>query len=102
MELLLFVLIAGAAGYFIAGSRLSKPIDVTAEKVADTTRAAAGNVENWFSRTFRQERKPKDELLEAEVKPASREETAVEAAPAAKQTSRRKSESAPSEDMAEG
>ena len=101
MELLLFVLIAGAAGYFIAGSRLSKPIDDTAEKVADTTRAAAGNVESWFSRTFRQEKKPKDKVLEAEVKSSLKQETAAEAAPAARQPSRRKSENASSEDLTE-
>jgi len=86
MELILLVVIAGIVGYLLAGSRLSKPIDQAGEKVADTTRSAAGSVEGWFSRTFRRGRKPKDEVVEAEAKPTE------EATPAAKQSSRRRDE----------
>ena len=53
MELLVLVIIAGVVGYFLAGSRFSKPIDDTTGKVADTTRDLAGKTEGWFSRTFK-------------------------------------------------
>lgn len=121
MQLLILVLIAGVVGYFLAKSRLSKPIDDTTGKVADGTRKAASSAEGWFSRTFRRDRKPKDEVVEAQAKPAKssaaaeaapkeqaaptkqtapKEQTAsttqeaptTQAAPAAKQSSRRHSE----------
>ncbi len=94
MQLLLFVLIAGVVGYFLAKSRLSKPIDSTAGKVADGTRKAASSTEGWFSRTFRRDRKPKDEVVEAEAKPAEAS-VVEEAATATKQSSRRHSEDEP-------
>jgi hypothetical protein len=86
MELILLIVIAGIVGYLLAGSRLSKPIDQAGEKVADTTRNAAGSVESWFGRTFRRGKKPKDEVVEADARPSE------EAMPAAKQPSRRKDE----------
>jgi hypothetical protein len=96
MELLVFVLIAGVAGYLLAGSRFSKPIDQSAQKVADTTKKAAkttggwfSNAGGWISRTLGLGKKPQNEVVDvAEVKDPS-----AEAAPAAaKQPSRRKSE----------
>ena len=93
MELLVFVLIAGVAGYLLARSRFSKPIDQSAQKVADTTKEAAkttggwlSSTGDWFKKTFKLAKKPQDEVVDvAEAKP--------EAAPAAaKQPSRRKGE----------
>ncbi len=49
MELLVFVLIAGVVGYLLAGSRFSKPIDQSAQKVADTTKKAAKTTGGWLS-----------------------------------------------------
>jgi hypothetical protein len=92
MELLVLMIVAGVVGYLIAGTRFRKPIDDTAEKVADSTRSAAGNVEGWFSRTFRREKKPKEEVLDAEGKAASPAEPVEATQPAAKQTSRRRGE----------
>jgi hypothetical protein len=116
MELIILILIAGVAGYLLAGSRLSKPIDDTTDKVTGATRNAAENVEGWFSRTFRREKKPKEEVVEAKAKPKSADKPAVgnkstaatkpaaeskpaaedkpveDAKPAAKQSSRRRSE----------
>jgi hypothetical protein len=86
MQLLLFILVAGVVGYLLARSRLSKPIDDTTEKVADTTRKAAEGAESWITRSLRREKKPEDEVVEGEAKPI---ETAP---PAAKQSSRRRTE----------
>ena len=101
MELLIFVLIAGVAGYLLAGSRLSKPIDQSAQKVADTTKKAAKTTGGWFSgagdwisKTLNLGKKPQNEVVDvAEVKtePAAPAESA---APAAKQPSRRKGDEA--------
>ena len=98
MELLIFVIIAGVAGYLLAGSRFSKPIDQSAQKVADTTKKAAKTTGGWFSsfgdwlsKTLKLGKKPQDEVVDvAEVKgePAA----SSEATPAAKQPSRRKDE----------
>jgi len=88
MELIVMVLIAAAAGYFLAGSRFSKPIDETTEKVAESTKKAASSAEGWFTKTFRQEKRPKDEVVEGEAKEAAAK-IVEEAAPAAKQPSRR-------------
>lgn len=86
MQLLLFILVAGVIGYLLARSRLSKPIDDTTEKVADTTRKAAEGAESWVTRTLRRDKKPEEEVVEAEAKP-------VETTPAAvKQSSRRRTE----------
>lgn len=99
MELLVFVLIAGVAGYLLAGSRFSKPIDQSAKKVAETTQNAAkttggwlSSVGDWFGKTFKLSKKAKDEVVDvAEVKnePAAPAESVP---PAAKQPSRRKDE----------
>jgi hypothetical protein len=104
MELLIFVLIAGVVGYLLAGSRLSKPIDQSAQKVADTTKKAAKTGGGWLSgagawinKTLRLGKKPQDEVVDiAEVKtePSAPPESAP---PAAKQPSRRKGEESPAE-----
>ncbi|MCZ7554256.1 MAG: hypothetical protein B6D39_12000 [Anaerolineae bacterium UTCFX2] len=83
MELLLFILIAGVAGYLLARSRLSKPIDDTTEKVADTTRKAAASAEDWVTRTVRGEKKAEEEIVDVQPK------TSETAPTAAKQSSRR-------------
>ncbi len=99
MELLIFVLIAGVAGYLISRSRLSKPIDDSAKKVADTTVQAAKTTGGWFSgawdwvkKTLGMGKKPQNEVVDVtEVKPEP--VTPPESAsPAAKQPSRRKDE----------
>jgi hypothetical protein len=96
MELLVFVLIAGVAGYLLASSRFSKPIDQSAQKVADTTKQAAKTTGGWFSsagdwvkKTLKLGKKPQDEVVDvAEAKV----ESAEAALAAAKQPSRRKNE----------
>jgi len=88
MELLILVIIAGVVGYFLAGSRFSKPIDDTTGKVADTTRDLAGKTESWFTRTFRRNKEPSEEVIEAAAQPVE------EAKPAARQSSRRRDEGA--------
>jgi hypothetical protein len=113
MELLLFVLIAGVAGYLISRSRLSKPIDQSAQKVAETTQKAAKTTGGWASRTgswisntINPGKKPKDEVVDvtevksepAATEPVVAEKAATEPAPAAvKQQSRRKNEEEKSE-----
>jgi hypothetical protein len=99
MELLVFVLIAGVAGYLLASSRFSKPIDQSAQKVADTTKKAAKTTGGWFSsagdwvnKTLKLGKKPQDEVVDvAEVKtePVAPVDSA---SPAARQPSRRKDE----------
>jgi hypothetical protein len=97
MELLVFVLIAGVAGYLLASSRFSKPIDQSAQKVAETTQKAAKTTGGWLSsaggwvnKTLKLGKKPQDEVVDAtEVKT---EAPAESAPPAAKQPSRRKGE----------
>ena len=66
MELLVFVLIAGVAGYLLARSNLSKPIDQSAHKVADATQKAAkttggwlDDAAGWVRKTFRLEKQAK-------------------------------------------
>ena len=96
MELLVFVLIAAVAGYLLAGSRFSKPIDQSAQKVADTTKKAAettggwlNNAGNWVSKTLKLGKKPQDEVVDAKVKAEA--DASTEPTPAAaKQSSRRK------------
>ncbi|MCC6955484.1 MAG: hypothetical protein IT316_01745 [Anaerolineales bacterium] len=96
MELLLFILIAGVAGYLLARSRFSKPIDETTEKVADTTRKAAADAESWVTRTVRGEKKAEEEIIDVSAK-------ATEAAPAAaKQSSRRHAEEDQPENEGDG
>lgn len=59
MELLIFILIAGVAGYFFARSRYSKPVDEAASKVAATTQDYASQTSRWsrglFNRTTKAE-----------------------------------------------
>ena len=84
MQLLILVLIAGVVGYFIARSRLSKPIDDASGKVAETSRSMADKTEGWWKRTFGKKDQTPDQVIEG---------SAVDAAPqpAEKQASRRKS-----------
>ncbi|MFM8320964.1 MAG: hypothetical protein ACKOC5_08635 [Chloroflexota bacterium] len=91
MELIVMLVVAGAAGYLLAGSRFSKPIDQTGEKVAGTTRQAADRVEGWARGLLRRGKKPENEVIEGqavEVPPA--DAPAADVPPAEKQPSRRK------------
>ncbi len=87
--LLILVLIAGVIGYFLAKSRLSKPIDRTADRLANTSRGMADKVEDSVSRAFRRERKPSTTIVEGQAQDAPPAEPA--APPAEKQPSRRES-----------
>lgn len=85
MQLIILILIAGVIGYFLAGSRFRKPIDDTADKVADKSREAADKVEGWFSKTFRRKGKAGERVIDSTAVDAPEEP-----APAAeKQASRR-------------
>lgn len=96
MELLIFILIAGVAGYLLARSRFSKSIDETTEKIGDTTRKAAAEAESWVTRTVRGEKKAEEEIIDVSAK-------VTEAAPAAaKQSSRRYAEEDQSENESGG
>ena len=83
MQLLILVLIAGVAGYFLAGSRFRKPIDDAADRVANTSRDVADRVEDGVRGTFRRRKKPAATIIDGD---------AVDAPPAEKQRSRRQSE----------
>jgi hypothetical protein len=97
MELILLVVIAGLAGYWLSQSRFSKSIDEAAGNVSDSSRNAANQASGWFSNLFG--RKPSAEEIvdvefenetEAEVE-TSEASDVDEVKPAAKTTSRRKS-----------
>ena len=93
MELLVLVLIAGLAGYLLAGSRFSKPIDETTEKVGEITGGWFTRAENWVKGLFKRDKKPAQEVIDVETKTASEEAGTIEAAqPAARQSSRRKTD----------
>ena len=96
MELILLLVIAGLAGYFLAGSRLSKPIDEAASKVTETSKDVAGKTKSWWEGRFGKRQK-------AEPKPAgpSKEVVVMEEVrkPAEKSVSRRKSETADETDQ---
>jgi hypothetical protein len=84
MQLLFLLLVAGVVGYFIARSRLSKPIDDATDKVAESSRSVADKTEGWWRRTFGKKDQAAEQVIEG---------SAVDAAPqpAEKQASRRKS-----------
>lgn len=84
MQLLILLIVAGVIGYFIARSRLSKPIDSTADKVADTSRVAADKAEGWWRRTFGKKEAAESQVIEGSAVDASPQ-------PAERQPSRRKS-----------
>ena len=84
MELILLIVIAVVVGYFLAKSRVSKPIDDTAGKVASTSKDVAGKTGGWFKRTFGRKEKPSEAVVDATAT------TPAEPQPAAKQPSRRK------------
>lgn len=90
MELILLVLIAGAVGYFLAGSRFSEPIDETTGKVAETSRGWASSVGDWWRGLFG---KRQQEVVDVESYEPAEEETEAEKKPAQRRASRRKSES---------
>lgn len=85
MQLIILILIAGVIGYFLAGSRFRKPIDDTADKVADKSREAADKVEGWFSKTFRRKGNTGERVIDSTAVDAPAEPTPV----AEKQPSRR-------------
>jgi hypothetical protein len=84
MQLLFLILVAGVVGYFIARSRLSKPIDDASGKVAETSRSVADKTEGWWRRTFGKKDQAADQVIEGSAVDASPQ-------PAEKQASRRKS-----------
>ncbi|MBN1149417.1 MAG: hypothetical protein JXA78_19300 [Anaerolineales bacterium] len=84
MELLLLLLVAGVVGYFLAGSRLSKPIDDAAGKVSQTSRGWLDKGKGWWRGRFGKPQIVDVESQEIEAEP--------EARPAVKQPSRRKSD----------
>jgi len=86
MQLILLLLTAGVAGYFLARSRFSEPIDDTAEKVAQTSRGWVDRVGDWWRRSFGK----RQEVVDVESREP--EESEEEVKTAAKQPSRRKSE----------
>ena len=84
MELLLLLLVAGVVGYFLAGSRFSKPIDDTAEKVSQTSKSWADKAgDGWRGRFGKRQQVVDVESRSVEAEP--------EVKPAEKQPSRRKS-----------
>ena len=88
LHLLILILIAVVIGYFFAKSRFSKPIDDTASKVTDVSKESAGKATGWFKSRFGK----KTTQVEPTVIAASEPVSMVEKQPAAKQSSRRKSE----------
>jgi hypothetical protein len=90
MQLLFLILVAGVVGYFIARSRLSKPIDDATGKVAESSRSVADKTEGWWRRTFGKKDQTADQVIEG---------SAVDAVPqpAEKQASRRKNSDTTSE-----
>jgi hypothetical protein len=92
MELILMLIIAGLLGYWLAGSRFSKPIEDSAGKVADVSRDTAEKTSGWFRRLFRRKEKGPAVIEGTAVDaPAATDDPAV-IPPAEKQPSRRKSE----------
>ena len=87
MQLLFLLLVAGVVGYFVARSRLSKPIDDASGKVAETSRSVADKTEGWWRRTFGKKDQAADQVIEGSAVDASD----ASPQPAEKQASRRKS-----------
>jgi len=85
MQLLILVLIAGVAGYYLSRSKLSKPIDDAADRVADVSRGAADTVEGWGRNLFRR-KAPRSEQVIVDGKAVDAEPATP---PAEKQASRR-------------
>ena len=94
MELIVLILIAGAVGYFLAGSRFSKPIDETTGKVTDTTKGWASRFSGWWGERFGRRQKSEAPPAEQVVDVAASGEGKK---PAEKSPSRRKSEGAEGE-----
>jgi hypothetical protein len=84
MELILLLLIAGVAGYFLARSRFSEPIDDTAEKVAQTSRSWVDRAGNWWRMRFGK----RQEVVDVESREPEGSQEEVKSA--TKQPSRRK------------
>lgn len=82
MALFLLVLFAGVAGYFLAKSRWSRPIDDAAERAAQTSRRMADQVEDGMRGIVGRRRSPTT-VIDGE---------AVDAPAAEKKPSRRQSE----------
>lgn len=57
MELIILLLVAGVAGFLLARSRFSKPVDEATDKVTDTTKDYADRTEGWFRSRFGRDRK---------------------------------------------
>lgn len=53
MQLLIALIIAGTIGYLLAGSRYSKNIDQTADKVSETSNSLVDRARRWWRGRFR-------------------------------------------------
>ena len=103
MQLVILIILAGVIGYFIAKSRLSKPIDDAGEKVTQTTRNMADKTEGWVRGRFgrKQETESEQEVSEEAGGEKETEVVVDEKKPAKKQTSRRKTVSVDKEEESE-
>jgi hypothetical protein len=100
MELILLLLIAGIAGYWLAGSRFSKSVDEAASKVSETTRGAADQAGGWARGLFSR-KKPSEDVVDAEFEEqsgAKDEPESEDVKPAEKAVSRRKKADEPEEE----
>jgi len=89
MELILLLIVAGLLGYWLAGSKYSKPIEDSAGKLTDASRDTVEKTGGWFRRLFkRKEKKPAVIEGTAVDVPAAGDPAAIP--PAEKQPSRRK------------
>lgn len=97
MELILLLLIAAVAGYWLARSKFSKSVDQAAGAVTETTRGAADRAEGWARGLFRRQ-KPSGAVVDAEFDKQEVNEEAAEVKPAEKAASRRKQAEEPQEE----
>jgi hypothetical protein len=90
MELVLLLIVAGLVGYWLAGSKYSKPLEDTAGKVTDVSRDAAEKTGGWFRNLFKRKGQSPTVIEGAAVDAPAGD--AAAAPSAEKQPSRRKSE----------
>ncbi len=89
MELIVLILIAGVAGYFLAGSKYSKPIDDATSKVSETSKGVADKTRSWWGERFG--KRAKSDAKPAE-NPANEPAAEEDKKPAEKSVSRRTSD----------
>jgi hypothetical protein len=98
MPLIILILIAVLVGYFLARTpATSKPIDSAATTVADGTKSAASKTTGWLRGLFGRNKSPKDEVIDIKAETAPAPAADPQPAPAEKQSSRRKEETASGE-----